>query len=92
MSKPAKIKSVWDKSTWPWYVTLQVNGTTLQGLWYHKSYGGRGVGIGSSSHYMSDTFGKRYESMAEAKEHTMQLAKEGYWGEAVQLAVTGEEA
>ncbi len=65
--KPAKIKSVWDRSTWPWYVKLQVSGTTLQGLWYNKKYGGRGVGIGSSTYYTSDTFSNRYDSMIEAK-------------------------
>jgi len=88
--KPAKIKSVWDKSSWPWYVMLQVNDTTLQGLWFNKSHGGRGVGIGSSSYYTSDTFSNQYDSMAEAKEHTMQLAREGYWGEVIREAVTGE--
>lgn len=85
MSKPAKIQTKWDGD----YASLQVNGTTLQGVWRRRTYTGRGF-IGASVFYDSDTFARRYTSIAEARAHTLDKAKQGYWGEAIQKAVTGD--
>ena len=54
------------------FFMLQLNGTTLQGVW-------RRCGNGQTW-YESDTFGREYTTLTEAKQHTEQLAKEGYFG------------
>ena len=78
--KPAKVLHKREGN----FVMLQVNGTTLQGLWRELT------GERNRIYYRSDTFGRQYGSLSEAKEHTLELAKEGHFGEVFQLAVTGD--
>ena len=51
------------------FIMLQLNGTTLQGLW-RKSYG-----------YKSDTFNRQYKTILDAKVHTAYLVNMQYFGE-----------
>lgn len=69
--KPSQIKTKRDGN----FVMLQLRGTTLQGLWRESSRG--------TTNYKSDTFGRRYKTVREAKEHAAKLASEGYFGPAL---------
>jgi len=53
------------------FVLIQVEGRSLQGLWPQSVRGMR--------YYQSDTFPKRYMSIAEAKEDTLKRYLEGHW-------------
>ena len=57
------------------FIMLQMNGTTLQGVWVRSHKG--------KKYFQSDTFGREYASLAEAKKHTQDLAEAGYWGQRV---------
>ncbi len=63
---------VMPRSNW---IALQINGNTVAGIWKKKDKLG--------TYYESDTFGRMYKTIAEAKAHTLEMAKAGRWGRVV---------
>lgn len=62
------------------FIMLQLDGNTLQGIW-KRSFRGE-------VYYESDTFGRSYKTITEAKNHTRELAVDGYFGDSAKKCLT----